>query len=161
MEDKKTTTEMLEEQILGTLEDLEMAKFSSEENVKPLLEKLKVLYAQKLELEKLKNNEKAKERELDLEQQKLETDTAIRIRELELKEESDKKNRDLERRRHHEQKRSNTVTAIIGGVTALTGIGGLFATLHCFKKGMIFEQTGSYTSKTGNTVRNLFGLFRR
>ena len=164
MEDteKTTTMEMLEQQIRGTLEDLEMEKFSSDEQkIKPLLEKLKVLYAQKLEQQKLTMDQLKNERQLSLDQQRLETDTAIRIRELEIKEESDKKAREMEEKKLEEQKRSNTVTAIIGGVTALTGIGGLIATVNCFKKGLQFEQTGSYTSKTSSVVGSIFRILSK
>lgn len=197
----KTISELLEEQIKSVLEDIEMAKFSNDESAqRPLLEKLKTLCAQKLELDKLAANTEAKERELnlekekfeadlaarnkelelkeeqdkakkkelELEQQKLETDAELKVAELKLKEEQDKKNHELEAKKAEmeaqkiqEQKRSNTTTAIIGGVTAITGILGLVATVICWRQGMHFEETGSFTSKTTQNVNAVANLFRK
>ena len=158
----KTTVEMLDEQIRATLDDLNMHEFTDDEGkIKPLLEKLKVLQAQRLEILKLDNDIAIRNRELDLNTQKLEADTAIRIREVELKEKSDKQAHEIEEAKVKEQKKANVTNAIIGGVTAGTGIAGIIATLHCFKKSMQFEETGSYTNKTGQHVGGLFNLFRR
>ena len=141
---EKTTQEMLEEQIRTTLEDLDLARFADNEaERKALLEKLKVLYEQQIAI------------------QKYETDTAIRIRELESREKREKKEQELEAEKVKEQKKANIVNAVIGGVTAATGIGSIWATLHCFKRGMIFEQTGSYTSNTDRHIGSLFSLFRK
>ena len=143
---EKTTQEMLEEQIRTTLEDLDLARFAGENEAgtrKALLEKLKVLYEQQIAI------------------QKYETDTAIRIRELESREKREKKEQELEAEKVKEQKKANIVNAVIGGVTAATGIGSIWATLHCFKRGMIFEQKGSYTSNTDRHIGSLFSLFRK
>lgn len=161
MAEVKTTKEMLDEQIKETLDDLEVARFSDENNVKPILEKLKVLHTQQLEIQKLEQQAVAKRQELELELQKFENETAIKIRELELKEKEAKNNQANEEQKLKEQKKSNVTNAVLGGVTAATGVAGILATLHCFKKSMIFEQTGSYTNKTGQAVGGLFNLFRR
>lgn len=156
-----TTTEMLEEQIRKTLEELDDMRMFTDESVKPALERLKVLHSQQLEALKLENEIAAKNRALELDRQKLETETAIKIRELELKEADQKKTHEIEEAKAKEQKKTNVTNAVIGGVTAATGVAGILATLHCFKKSMIFEQTGSYTNKTGQAVGGLFNLFRR
>ena len=186
MDNEKTTAEMLEEQIRKTIEELDDVRVFTDETVKPVLEKLKVLHMQQVELLKVTSNAELKKRELDLEQQKqetetemknrdrelkqlelelehqkLENDTAIRIREVELKEASDKKSHEIEEAKVKEQRKANTTQAVIGGVTAATGVAGILATLHCFKKSMIFEQTGSYTNKSGQMVGSMFNLFRR
>lgn len=161
MEENKTTVELLDSQIKETLEDIEMARFTNEENVKPMLEKLKVLHTQQLEIQKLEQQAEAKRKELEIEFQKFETETAIKIRELELKEKEAKNAQTNEELKLKEQKKANTTNAVLGGVTAATGVAGILATLHCFKKSMIFEQTGSYTNKTGQAVGGLFNLFRR
>ena len=158
---EKTTTELLDEQIRKTIEELDDGRIFTDDTAKPVLEKLKVLHQQRMEAKKLEIDEAAKNRELELRQQKLETDTAIRIRDLELREADQKKNHDLEEQKIREQKKANTTTAVIGGVTAATGVAGILATLHCFKKSMLFEQTGSYTNKTGQQVGSMFNLFRR
>lgn len=139
----KTAIEMLDDMIKTTLEDLDIAKFNNEEQ-KPLLEKLKTLCAQKKELE-----DSARDCT------KIENDTAIRIKELELKEENEKKTREIEEKKVEEQKKSNTVNAIIAGVGALTGIASLVVTVFMFKKGLTFEETGSYTTKTIEKIGSL------
>jgi len=157
----KTTTEMLDEQIKKTLEELDDVRVFTDDSVKPVLERLKVLHTQQMEARKLEYEIAAKNRALELDQQKLETDTAIKIRELELKEADQKKSHEIEEAKVKEQKKSNVTNAVVGGVTAATGVAGILATLHCFKKSMIFEQTGSYTNKSGQMVGSMFNLFRR
>lgn len=161
MEETKTTKEMLDEQIKETLDDLEVERYSNPEKVKPMLEKLKVLHTQQLEIQKLEQQAAAKRQELELELQKFENETAIKIRELELKEKEAKNNQANEEQKLKEQKKSNVTNAVLGGVTAATGVAGILATLHCFKKSMIFEQTGSYTNKSSQAVGGLFNLFRK
>ena len=157
-----TTTEMLDEQIRKTLEELDDLKIGfTDETAKPALDKLKVLHAQLIDAQKLELEIATKNRELELNQQKLETDTAIRIREVELREADQKKTHEIEEAKVREQKKSNVTTAVIGGVTAATGVAGILATLHCFKKSMIFEQTGSYTNKSAQMVGSMSNLFRR
>lgn len=140
---KKTNTELLDEQIRVVLEDLDIAKFNETET-KPLLDKLKVLCSQKDIIEKAARD-----------QERIENDTAIRIKELELKEKNDKRTREMEEKKMEEQKKSNTVNAIIAGVGALTGIASLVVTVFMFKKGLTFEETGSYTAKTVQTIGNV------
>lgn len=142
-ETNKTTVELLDEQIKGVLEDLEIAKFS-EEQAKPLLDKLKTLCAQKEIFEKAARD-----------QEKLDNDTAIRIKELELREENDKRSREIEEKKLNEQKKNNTLNVIIAGVGALTGIISLGVTVFLFKKGLTFEETGSYTAKTVQNIANV------
>lgn len=164
MEESKTVgtvNEMLNVQIKETLDDLELARFSSDENIKPVLDKLKILHTQQLEIQKLEQQAADKRQELELELRKIESETAIKIRELELKEREAKNNQANEEQKLREQKKSNIANAVIGGVTAATGVAGILATLHCFKRSMIFEETGSYTNKTGQAVGSLFNLFRR
>lgn len=162
MENEKLTTyDMLDNQIRETLEDLELARFSNEENVKPILDKLKILHNQQLELQKLEQEAVQKRRELELEFQKFENETALRIRELELKEKEAKNNQANEEEKLREQKKANVTNAVLGGVTAATGVAGIWATLHCFKKSMQFEETGSYTNKSSQAVGGLFNLFRK
>ena len=115
MEEVKTTKEMLDDQIRETLDDLEMARFSNEESVKPMLEKLKVLHTQQLEIQKLEQQATQKRQELELELQKFENDTAIKIRELELKEKEAKNNQANEEQKLKEQKKSNVTNAVLGG----------------------------------------------
>ena len=158
---KNTTAELLDSQIKETLDDLEMARFSNDESAKPILEKLKTLHTQQLEIQKLEQQTAAKKQELELELQKFEAETAIKIRELELKEKEAKSNQANEEQKLREQKKSNVTNAVIGGVTAATGIASIWATLHCFKRSMIFEETGSYTNKSGQAVGGLFNLFRK
>lgn len=162
MEEKTvmTTTEMLDEQIRKTLEELDSGYFT-DENAKPVLERLKILHTQQMEARKLEHDIESKNRSLELDQQKLETDTAIKIRELELKEADQKKKNEIEESKVKEQKKSNVTNAVIGGVTAATGVAGILATLHCFKKSMIFEQTGSYTNKSGQMVGSISNLFKK
>lgn len=164
MEEEKTvmtTSEMLDEQIKKTLEELDDVRVFTDESVKPVLEKLKVLHSQQIELRKLDHEIDSKNRSLELEQQKLETDTAIKIRDLELREADQKKKNEIEESKVKEQKKANVTSAVVGGVTAATGVAGIWATLHCFKKSMIFEQTGSYTNKSGQMVGSMFNLFKR
>lgn len=160
---EKTTAELLDEQIKKTIEELDDSRigFTDENMAKPVLERLKILHTQQIEAQKLEHEIAAKNRALELEQQKLETDTAIKIRELELKEADQKKTHEIEEAKVKEQKKTNVTNAFIGGVTAATGVAGILATLHCFKKSMIFEQTGSYTNKSGQMVGSMFNLFRR
>lgn len=158
---EKTTTEMLDEQIRKTLEELDDGRYFTDETAKPILDKLKVLYQQQIETRKLDNEIIMKARELELEQQKMQSDAVIKIRDLELKEADQKKNHELEEEKVKQQKKQNAVNAVIGGATAATGIAGIFATLHCFKKSMQFEETGSYTNKTGQHVGSLFNLFKK
>lgn len=173
--------DMLDNQIRELLDDLSLDRFAGGEDrgYKDKLDKLKVLHEQemdrrKMELEqqkldaetalKIRDLELRKvkeEEERALERIKMESDTAIRIRETDLKEENDKKSRELEELKLKEQKRSNTTQAVIGGVTAATGIAGIFATVSCFKKSLRFEETGSFTNKSGQTIGSLFNLFRR
>lgn len=146
---------------------LELQKLESQNELRK--KELEVeLQKVQLEMKKLEASTELKKQEIDnelkkiaIETQKLESDTAIRIREVELKEASDKKNQELEELRVNEQKRANTTQAVLGGVTAATGVAGILATLHCFKKSMQFEETGSYTNKTGQHVGSLFNLFRK
>ena len=161
MDTEKTTGQLLEEQIKKTLSELDDMRVFTDESVKPVLDKLKTLHQQSLDLQKLENDISLRKRELELEMQKFETDTALKIREAEFKEADSKKNHELEEEKLKEQKKTNTTNAIIGGATAATGIAGIIATLHCFKKSMQFEETGSYTNKTGQHVGGLFNLFRR
>lgn len=160
-ENKNTTAELLDAQIKETLDDLEIARFARDDSAKPILEKLKVLHTQQLEIQKLEQQTAQKKQELELELQKFETETAIKIRELELKEKEAKSNQANEEQKLEEQKKANVTNAVLGGVTAATGIASILATLHCFKKSMQFEETGSYTNKTGQAVGGLFNLFRR
>lgn len=146
---KKTNTELLDEQIRVVLEDLDIAKFNEAET-KPLLDKLKVLCSQKDIIEKAARD-----------QERIENDTAIRIKELELKEKNDKRTREMEEKKMEEQKKSNTVNAIIAGVGALTGIASLVVTVFMFKKGLTFEETGSYTAKTVQTIGNVARIVKR
>lgn len=177
MENMKEIVDLLEEQIKSVNKELELTLPGEDE--KPKLEKLRILTTQLAELKKVDNEHdlktkqmnfeiqkhqsdvEMKQRELDFEYKKLEEDTAIRNRETDLKEKNEKRNQEIEEMKVKEQKRSNVTNAIIGGVTAATGVAGLAATLHCFKKSMIFEQTGSYTNKTGQQIGNMFNLFRR
>ncbi len=162
MEEVKTTEALLESEIRRTLEELnDQRMVFTDETVKPVLDKLKVLHQQQLDFQKLKSETELKNRELDLNALKLETDTAIRIREVELKEKEQKQAHEIEEQKVKEQKRSNVTQAVVGGVTAATGLAGIAATLHCFKKSMIFEETGSYTNKSGQAVGSLFNLFRK
>ena len=158
---KKTTTELLDEQIRKTIEELDDQRIFTDETVRPALDKLKTLCTQKAEFQKLETEAFLKNRELDLQQRKIEDDTAIRIREVDLKAADQKKNNEIEEAKVKEQKKANTTQAVIGGVTAATGVAGILATLHCFKKSMLFEETGSYTNKSGQAVGSLFNLFRR
>lgn len=161
MEEKMTTTELLDEQIRKTIEELDDGRIFTDETVKPVLERLRTLCSQKADLQKIETEAFLKNRELDLQQQKNQDDAAIRNRELDLKEADQKKTHELEEAKAEAQKKANTTQAVIGGVTAATGVAGILATLHCFKKSMIFEETGSYTNKSGQVVGNMFNLFRR
>lgn len=158
---EKTTTELLDDQIRKTIEELDDGRIFTDETVKPVLDRLKTLCSQKVELQKLEADAFLKNRELDLQQRKIEDDTAIRIREVELKEAEQKKTHEIEEAKVKEQKKANTTQAVIGSVTAATGVAGILATLHCFKKSMQFEETGSYTNKSSQAVGSLFNLFRR
>lgn len=158
---EKTTAEMLDEQIRKTIEELDDGRYFTDETAKPILEKLKVLHTQQIEALKLEHEIAVKNRALELDQQKLETDTAIKIRDLELREADQKKTHEIEEAKVNEQRKSNVTNAVIGSVTAATGVAGILATLHCFKKSMIFEQTGSYTNKSGQMVGSISNLFRR
>lgn len=143
-ENVKTTSELLEEQIRTTLDDLDLIRLGGDhEAQKALLERLKVLAEERLAIEKF------------------ETDTAIKIRELESREKREKKEQELEAEKVKEQKKENVINAVLGSVTAATGLGSIWATLHCFKKGIKFEETGSYTTRTGQSVGSILGLFRR
>ena len=183
---EKTTAEMLEDQIRKTIEELDDVRVFTDENVRPVLEKLKVLYTQQVELLKATSNvelkkreldleqqkqendiemknldRELKQRELDLEQQKHETDTAIRIREVEWKEANDKLSHEIEKAKVAEQKKANITQAVVGGATAATGFLTIFETVRCFNKSMRFEETGSYTNKSDQKVGSMFNLFRR
>lgn len=158
---EKTTTELLDDQIRKTIEELDDGMIFTDEKVKPVLDKLKALCSQKAELQKIEIDALLKNRELDLQQRKIEDDTAIRIREVNLKAADQEKTHEIEEAKVKEQKKANTTQAVIGGVTAATGVAGILATLHCFKKSMLFEETGSYTNKSGQAVGSLFNLFRR
>ena len=158
---KQTTAELLEEQIRETLNDLSVEHFGNEQTTKPILEKLRTLNSQHMELMKLENDIALRKQELELELKKLETETALKSRELDIKENDSKANNAIEEQKIKEQKKQNMTNAIIGGVTAGTGIAGIIATLHCFKKSMQFEETGSYTNKTAQHVGGLFNLFKR
>lgn len=173
--------EMLEEQIRATLKELEETEAKKENASRNamLLSRLKLLQEQQLAIQKLEveRNNKAqgllldqqkfevetamKNRELELNQQKLEVETAIKNRELELKREADQKAQALEEAKLKEQKKSNLLSAATNGVIALTGLGGLWLTLKCFKMGLTFEQTGSYTTKTSQQIGSLFSILRR
>lgn len=186
--------EMLDKQIKECLEDIEIAKFDNGE-VKPLLEKLRTLCAQKDLLEKtandkakaeieaankakelemrekndelkIKNDTANKSRELELkekndellrkiEEMKVENDLAVKTKELALKEKNDENMRKIEEKKVEEQKKNNTLNVIIAGVGAITGIASLVATIFMFKKGLTFEETGSYTAKTVQNIGNV------
>ena len=115
---------------------------------------------------KIKNDALNKSKELELkekndellrkiEEMKVENDTAIKIRELELKEKNDESLRKIEEKKIEEQKKNNTLNVIIAGVGAITGIASLIATVFMFKKGLTFEETGSYTAKTVQNIGNV------
>lgn len=163
MESTKTSTtaEMLENEIRETLKDISIEQYSGPEKMTPLLNKLKVLHTQQMELQKLELEAAIKQHEIELASLKQEQETALKIRDLELREKEAKENHELEEQKVKEQKKSNVTNAVLGSVTAATGVASILATLHCFKKSMQFEETGSYTNKTGQAVGGLFNLFRR
>lgn len=47
------------------------------------------------------------------------------------------------------------------GAECLLGIAGLCLTSHWCAKGLTFEQTGAFTSKTGQWVSGIFRMFKR
>ena len=68
---EKTTTELLDEQIRKTLEELDDGRIFTDESVKPVLERLKILHSQQMEAQKLEIERVAKARELELNQLKI------------------------------------------------------------------------------------------
>ena len=155
--------EMLEEQIRTTLKELEETEATKENASRNtmLLSRLKLLQDQQLAIQKLEVERNNKAQELLLDQQKFEVETAMKNRELELKREADQKAQALEEAKLKEQKKSNWLSAATNGLIALTGVGGLWLTHKCFKMGLTFEQTGSYTTKTSQQIGSLFSILRR
>ena len=160
-ENQKTTGQMLEDEIRKTLNELDDVRVFTDESVKPVLDKLRVLHNQYLDLQKLELDEAIRKCELELEMRKFETETALKIREAEFKEADSKKNRELEEAKLKEQKKSNTTNAIIGGMTVATGLLTIGSTLYCFKHGMMFEEHGAFTAKTAQHVGGIINMFRR
>ena len=159
-ENMKRTTELLRQQVENTIDAVDEAEFC-EDLLKPRLEKLNAVCTQYREIRKLDDAAESKALELEIERLKLESETAIKIRDLDLRAAHDKATKELEEAKLKEQKRSTTTQAVVGGVTAATGIAGLIATVHCFNKSLQFETTGSFTSKSGNFISSIKNLFKR
>ena len=166
---EQSTLEKLEEQYFSTLIKLDTTlpdEDGDDSEQRALIKKLDVLYEQymghkKLELEReklqneridneLKHSEKDRELELKRKEQlhqefQDQRDREIRNRELDLKEEQ-----------LHQAKIdriANVATTVI-----TVGVPATFASVW-MKRGLKFEESGTYTSRSGNVISNTLKLF--
>ena len=164
---QETTYELLEKEWRAALDNLNAADPRDADAYKQLLETVKLLHDQLMMEAKQTSDDFAQIRKLDLEENRTKLEAEQKAKELalaELKAADDKTLRirelDLEEQRQKSQKRQNIVTGIISGVSAVTGVASLGAGCYWMAKGLHFEETGAYTSKTANNVKTTFGLFK-
>lgn len=164
---QETTYEVLEREWRAAIDNLNAADPKDTDSYKQLLETVKVLHDQLMLEMKQTSDDFNQIRKMDLEENRAKLETEQKAKELalaELKAADDKTLRtrelELEESRQKSQRRQNIVTGIITGVSAATGVASLGAGCYWMAKGLRFEETGAYSSKTANNVKTTFGLFK-
>lgn len=163
---QETTYEVLERSWRAAIDNLNAADPTSDGYAK-LLDTAKTLHEQLMIEAKQTSDDFNQIRKLELEENRAKLEAEQKAKELalaELKATDDKllktRELDLEEARQKSQRRQNIVTGIITGVSAATGVASLGAGCYWMAKGLRFEETGAYTSKTANNVKTTFGLFK-
>jgi len=149
------TMELLEKSLKDTMDLLESSSLSLDER-RFLLEKQKALHSQLLAERKASSESFDSTAKLELEEKKLELDQ----KKVENDQVFSEKKLEQEERKNETEKKRNFWTAVcgVGGLIA-TSLGTIF-TFKSYRDGLRFEQTGTYTSKTGNVLSGLNRLYK-
>lgn len=154
----------LEEQYIDTLNKLELAIGDEEDQgfQRELIKRLDTLYEQMMGVNKLTLERKKvdiDEARMDLEERKFESEERKRqddavYKELEFK--LKEREIDLKKEQLHQQKIDRAVNAATAVVTV--GVPATCAWVW-MKRGLKFEETGTYTARSGNVISSIQKLF--
>ena len=146
----------LDEVYAQTLDEVSHITKSNEE-AKLVMEKLAELARQRTTMARIdldvqaRNEEKlAEQARQRIETARIELDTKTRDEELQLKKDQAKS-----------EKHGQVVSAILGLGGLATSVASLILTHTWMKRGMKFEETGTYTTKTGGWISTHLRLFKQ
>lgn len=146
----KTRLELLEEEWRNAVEDLVLYREKPSE-MNATLSRLRELNAQILAIKKADLDEVQRTAELELAQQKAKAEEIARIQSQQLEEQKAK-----------EAKKNNVVNWIVGGLTAVTGVAGVWLGYRSWKGTMIAEATGNPPmSKSSSFVKGFYSMYRK
>lgn len=163
--DEKEIRRMMEEEYTETLKDITNIAMDEEQHKKAMA-KLELLHKQIMDERKLEeeSRQKALDRELKVHQGAGEE--ILREKELEEKHTQaamdwEQKNKELELKEQElkSENRNRVVGWILAGATTVTTVVSMVLTNKWLKQTMSFEETGTFTSKSGRFVSDIKRLF--